>query len=507
MQEIKKVDLTANILFSGIGCQERGIENSGLYNLKVLNTSEINKEAILSYAAIHCGLTPELIENYLDYPSIDDMIKELEDKNIGYVPPADNHPEGKKYNWHKYKKNNQKFIKKYWLAVHLSHNLGDISKIKSLPYADLWTVSFPCFVRGTVVKTSNGYKNIEDIKENELVLTHKGRYRKVLQTMSKYATDVKIVKTGISDCICCTDEHPFYARKKLNENLQEPEWVKAKDLNDEYYVGCPLQKETGKPKYTESNKLIKKCKTAIYNQSYKMIQEGKTVYKTTFVGLDQNDGKELYKIDEVLDNIVLEDDYVWVKVHSVYDKHYNDDVFNLEVEEDNSYVVQNVAVHNCQSISVAGKMKGFAPDSGTRSSLLWENIRLLKDAYDRNELPKYIMFENVKNLVSKQFYSDFCCLLDILNDLKFNSYWTIMNAKEAGIPQNRERVFVISIRKDLDNGMYKFPIPFDNGIRLKDVLLDDVDKKYFLNSTRSRELINQLIIDGKIEKETERGNF
>lgn len=82
-----------------------------------------------------------------------------------------------------------------------------------------------------------------------------------------------------------------------------------------------------------------------------------------------------------------------------------------------------------------------------------------------------------------------------------------MNAKEAGIPQNRERVFVISIRKDLDNGMYKFPIPFDNGIRLKDVLLDDVDKKYFLNSTRSRELINQLIIDGKIEKETERGNF
>lgn len=82
-----------------------------------------------------------------------------------------------------------------------------------------------------------------------------------------------------------------------------------------------------------------------------------------------------------------------------------------------------------------------------------------------------------------------------------------MNAKEAGIPQNRERVFVISIRKDLDNGMYKFPIPFDNGIRLKDVLLDDVDKKYFLNSTRSRELINQLIIDGKIEKETEQGNF
>lgn len=135
----------------------------------------------------------------------------------------------------------------------------------------------------------------------------------------------------------------------------------------------------------------------------------------------------------------------------------------------------------CQDISVAGKMKGFKPDSGTRSSLLWENIRLLKTAKDNNELPKFLMFENVKNLVSKKFINDFNDLLSILDEIGFNSYWEVINAKNFGIPQNRERVFVISIRKDIDNGKFTFPKPFDNGLRLKDMLEDNVDEKYYLS--------------------------
>lgn len=63
-----RVKLTANILFSGIGCQERGFENSRLFDLEVLNTSDINKDAVVSYAAVHCGLTKEMIESYSDYP-------------------------------------------------------------------------------------------------------------------------------------------------------------------------------------------------------------------------------------------------------------------------------------------------------------------------------------------------------------------------------------------------------------------------------------------------------
>lgn len=135
----------------------------------------------------------------------------------------------------------------------------------------------------------------------------------------------------------------------------------------------------------------------------------------------------------------------------------------------------------CQDISVAGKMRGLKPDSGTRSSLLWENIRLLKKAKDDGTLPKYLMFENVKNLVSKKFIDDFNNLLEVLDELGFNSYWKVLNAKDCGIPQNRERVFVISVRKDIDNGTYDFPKPFDTGIRLKDVLDKEVDEKYYLS--------------------------
>lgn len=91
------------------------------------------------------------------------------------------------------------------------------------------------------------------------------------------------------------------------------------------------------------------------------------------------------------------------------------------------------------------------------------------------------MFENVKNLVSKKFIDDFNNLLEVLDELGFNSYWKVLNAKDCGIPQNRERVFVISIRKDIDNGTYDFPKPFDTGIRLKDVLDKEVDEKYYLS--------------------------
>lgn len=221
---MKRIKMSANILFSGVGFQERGIRNTGLYELEVKNTSEIKKEAILAYAGIHCGLTPEMIKAYREYPTLDSMIEELKEKNIGFIPPADNENAGIPFDWEKYRKKPE-YIKKYWLAVKLSHCQGDISRIKELSYADLWTVSFPC-----------------------------------------------------------------------------------------------------------------------------------------------------------------------------------------------------------QSISVAGKMKGFNPDSGTRSSLLWENIRLLKNACDKGEAPKYILFENVKNL-AKKFLKDFEALMDVLDDLGFNSYWDILNEK------------------------------------------------------------------------------
>jgi len=258
--------LTANILFSGIGCQERGILNTNLFDLEVVNTSEINKDSTLSYAAIHNNLTNELIEEY-KYPAKEEMIKELESKNIGY-----NFKNKKSFNWSRCKD-----IKKYWLACKLSNNLGDICKVDKLKYADLWTISF-----------------------------------------------------------MCTD------------------------------------------------------------------------------------------------------------------------------------------------ISYAGKMKGFNIDSNTRSSLLWESIRLLNQAKIDNQLPKYLMFENVKALVSKKFINDFNDLLDILENIGYNIYWKILNGKDCGIPQSRERVFAVCIKKDIDTKLFTFPKPFDNGLRAEDLLEKEVDEKYYL---------------------------
>lgn len=133
----------------------------------------------------------------------------------------------------------------------------------------------------------------------------------------------------------------------------------------------------------------------------------------------------------------------------------------------------------CQDISVAGKQAGIKRD--TRSGLLYQVQRLLETAYQYNELPKYLIMENVKNLVSKKFKADFDSWLDYLDEIGYNNYWQVLNAKDYGIPQNRERVFCISIRKDIDKGEFKFPEKQELRLRLKNVLEDEVEEKYYLS--------------------------
>ena len=286
------VRLTANILFSGIGCQERGIRDTGLFDLDVIATSEIDTDAVISYAAVHCGMTQEMADAY-EYPPLEDMRRFLTHINLGYSPETD-----KRYNWFRNGKKNEDRVKKAWLACKLSNNLGDIRGIKRLDYADLWTLSSPC-----------------------------------------------------------------------------------------------------------------------------------------------------------------------------------------------------------QSISLAGKLRGLDPDDNTRSSLLWQNIRLLKEAVDEGIPPKYIFMENVKNLVGKRFIGDFEAFCGLMDDLGYNTYWAVINARDCGVPQNRERVFALFIRKDIDTGNLVFPKPFDNGLRLKDVLEEHVDEKYYLKADKAQKLIDQLICDGVIGNE------
>ena len=135
-----------------------------------------------------------------------------------------------------------------------------------------------------------------------------------------------------------------------------------------------------------------------------------------------------------------------------------------------------------QDISLAGQLKGIVKGE-TRSGLLYEVQRLLAQAQSDDALPKYLIMENVKNLVGKKFRPDFEGWLKWLDELGYNNYWKVLNAVDYGIPQNRERVFCISIRKDIDTG-YTFPSPIESDTVLMDKLepVEDIDEKYFLSS-------------------------
>ena len=173
----------------------------------------------------------------------------------------------------------------------------------------------------------------------------------------------------------------------------------------------------------------------------------------------------------------------------------------------------------CQDFSVAGKQKGSVwtcKDCGheynpltvhwsekdkcpccgsnniekTRSSLLVEYLRVI-----RANKPNFGMYENVKNIVGKQFKDTFKMFTDELDEYGYNVYWKVLNAKDYGIPQNRERVYLIFIKKELDNGKFTYPEPFDNGMRLKDILEENVDEKFYISEDKVQKFIQTLHID------------
>ena len=133
----------------------------------------------------------------------------------------------------------------------------------------------------------------------------------------------------------------------------------------------------------------------------------------------------------------------------------------------------------CQDFSVAGK--GLGADGGTRSSLMWNSVEIIK--YCK---PKIVIWENVKNVISKKHKHNFEKYIDELEKIGYTNYYQVLNAKNYGIPQNRERIFVVSV---LDGRDFKFPEPFDNGVRLKDLLEEGVDKKYYLSQDRVNKIL------------------
>lgn len=127
----------------------------------------------------------------------------------------------------------------------------------------------------------------------------------------------------------------------------------------------------------------------------------------------------------------------------------------------------------CQDFSIAGLGKGGDVDSGTRSSLLWQCERII-----RAVKPKYLLMENVKGLTGKKHKHNFEKWLKVLESFGYQNFWRVLNSKDYGIPQSRDRVFVVSI---LNGGRYLFPDPLKLEKQLKDVLEPKVDEKYYIS--------------------------
>lgn len=148
---------------------------------------------------------------------------------------------------------------------------------------------------------------------------------------------------------------------------------------------------------------------------------------------------------------------------------------DLAVTDTDKYTYIMTYSFPCQDLSSAGIMKGMGKDSGTRSGLLWEVERLL---LEMKEKPKILVMENVPNVIGKWNIQHFSEWLKSLESMGYKCYWKCLNAKDYGVPQSRNRCFMVSV---LGDAFYEFPKKFTLEKCLKDVLEDGVSDKYFLS--------------------------
>ena len=170
-------------------------------------------------------------------------------------------------------------------------------------------------------------------------------------------------------------------------------------------------------------------------------------------------------------------DYVEIDKYAVasFNAMHNTNFKPQDIKEWDKELEVDLIMHGspCQDFSLAGKQAGGDKGSGTRSSLMYETLRIV------NKLkPKYVIWENVKNLISKKHIHNFNAYIEEMNKVGYNSYYQVLNAKDYGIPQNRERVFTVSIRNDIDK-KFVFPEKQELKLKLKNILENNVDSYYY----------------------------
>lgn len=210
--------------------------------------------------------------------------------------------------------------------------------------------------------------------------------------------------------------------------------------------GCYLEKQKLYKYTTVSRRLvygIAQCIAKVYNRPYS-VYFTKRPKNTEIEGrvVNQRDSLEVRFKKEISkqDHAFIEGEIIWFPINKVEKlSGTTATVYNLEVENDNSYTANGVVVHNCQDFSIAGLRQGGEQGSGTRSSLLWECERAIAA-----KRPKYLLMENVPALTTKTFMPLLRRWLDTLTHYGYTNYAKCLNAKDYGVPQSRNRLFVVS---------------------------------------------------------------
>lgn len=173
---------------------------------------------------------------------------------------------------------------------------------------------------------------------------------------------------------------------------------------------------------------------------------------------------------------------------------------SLQIEDTDKYCYILTYSFPCQSLSIAGSQDGMKESSGTASSLLWEVKRVLSEC---TELPQILLMENVTQVHSKKNLPQFEEWMRFLESLGYCNFWQDMNAKDYGIPQSRNRTFMVSILDYSRQATFEFPKPINLSKEFVDVLVDEdtVNERFYINSPRARELVQKLVDNGELVTE------
>jgi DNA (cytosine-5)-methyltransferase 1 len=379
-------------------------------------------------------------------------------------------------------------------------NVKDIDE-KTMDDFDILCAGFPCFVAGTQTLTNNGYKNIEDVELTDMLLTHTGKFQNILNLQRKiytgdmYDFDLKYHP----QLITATEEHPFYVReqkkvwnsllKKYDYTYGEPEWKIASKLNMNDYFGMVINDKKIIPEFTfekstilkqigkcvdgklipewvqdapkefiqefinefNNNKITHKFNTSSLQLAYgfqRLYLKLGHIAEITKNTLFDNDIYEIFvnteKQDDVLSSFI-ESNYVWYAPFKITKRETTQiPVYNFEVETDNSYIVENVCVHNCQAFSNGGKKKCFDDERG----LLFDEIVRIAKA----KKPRFMFLENVKHILKVSNGEVIEYIKNKIASIGYTLQLFQISPHNYGIPQQRERVYFVCVRNDIYNG-------------------------------------------------------